>query len=74
MGTVQPEAHMYVCICNAVTDRDIRNAAREGVESFEQLQSRTGCGNCCGCCEVDARLMLEQARAEIAGAMMPLAA
>ncbi len=65
---------MYVCICNAVTDHDIRSATDAGVESFEQLQARTGCGNCCGCCEVEARLLLEQARAENAGAMMPLAA
>jgi bacterioferritin-associated ferredoxin len=64
---------MYVCICNAVTERDIRHAAGEGVDCFEALQSRTGCGNCCGCCEADARRVLEQACAETAVAL-PLAA
>ena len=63
---------MYVCVCNAVTDRDIRRAAAEGVETFEQLQARTGCANCCGCCEVEARLLLEQACAGTA--TLPLAA
>ncbi|MER3546184.1 MAG: (2Fe-2S)-binding protein [Rhodanobacteraceae bacterium] len=63
---------MYVCICNAVTDRDIRNAAGEGVESFQQLQSRTGCGTCCGCCKEEASRLLTEACAE--NAALPLAA
>ncbi len=63
---------MYVCICNAVTDRDIRSAACEGVESFEQLQARTGCGACCGCCKDEAKRLLAEACAE-SGAL-PLAA
>ena len=28
---------MYVCICNAVTDRQIRQAAAEGVSSLAEL-------------------------------------
>jgi len=65
---------MYVCICNAVTDRDIRRAAEEGVETYAQLQACTGCGTCCGCCEADARLLLAEACAETADALIPLAA
>ncbi len=64
---------MYVCICNAVTDRDILRAAEEGVESFERLQARTGCGSCCGCCREEASRLLAEACAEVTGAM-PLAA
>lgn len=63
---------MYVCVCNAVTDRDIRRAVEEGVETFEQLQARTGCSGCCGCCEVEARLVLERSRGE--STALPLAA
>jgi bacterioferritin-associated ferredoxin len=42
---------MYVCICNAVTDRAIREAAACGARSFEEVRSRTGCADCCGSCE-----------------------
>ncbi len=41
---------MYVCICQAVTDRQIRHAVRGGVLSFEQLQLQLGVATCCGCC------------------------
>ena len=42
---------MYVCICNAVTDRAIREAAESGAHSFDQVRSATGCADCCGNCE-----------------------
>jgi bacterioferritin-associated ferredoxin len=53
---------MYVCICNAVTDRTIREAAATGVRSFAELRHRTGCGDCCGSCEDLAREILDAAR------------
>ncbi|HUH30443.1 MAG TPA: (2Fe-2S)-binding protein [Rhodanobacter sp.] len=52
---------MYICMCNAVTDHDIRREVAGGVQSFAQLQARTGCSDCCGCCESEARATLEQA-------------
>jgi bacterioferritin-associated ferredoxin len=52
---------MYVCICNRVTEADIRREADHGVRSFGQLQEHTGCSTCCGCCEVDARRTLNEA-------------
>lgn len=42
---------MYVCICNAVTDHAIREAAESGVRDVAELRQRTGCGDCCGSCE-----------------------
>ena len=41
---------MYVCICNGVTDRQIREAAASGVRSVSELTMRTGCGATCGTC------------------------
>jgi bacterioferritin-associated ferredoxin len=41
---------MYICLCNAVTDHDIRREAADGVRSFAELQARTGCSDCCGYC------------------------
>ncbi|WP_267225441.1 (2Fe-2S)-binding protein [Dyella silvae] len=52
---------MYICMCNAVTDSDIRRAVAEGVHQFADLQARTGCSDCCGCCEEEARATLDKA-------------
>jgi bacterioferritin-associated ferredoxin len=52
---------MYICLCNAVTDHDIRREAADGVHSFAELQARTGCSDCCGCCEQEARSTLAHA-------------
>ena len=52
---------MYVCICNAVTDRAIREAASNGVRTLSELSRRTGCGDCCGNCAELASEILERA-------------
>ena len=57
---------MYICLCNAITDHDIRRAAADGVRSFSELQARTGCSDCCGCCEGEARSTLKDAMAQVA--------
>lgn len=41
---------MYVCICNAVTERAVRDAAKSGVRTLAELARRTGCADCCGSC------------------------
>jgi bacterioferritin-associated ferredoxin len=50
---------MYVCICNAVTDRAIREAADRGIASLDELAVATGCGSTCGCCRELALRILE---------------
>ena len=55
---------MYVCICNAVTDSDIRKAAESGVCNMGQLRQTTGCGSTCGCCKEMAVAVLQQALTE----------
>jgi len=63
---------MFVCICNAVTDREIRDLARRGVDSLEDLRMLTGCGDCCGQCADDAETLLGQARVAHSGPVLPL--
>jgi bacterioferritin-associated ferredoxin len=53
---------MYVCICNAVTERAIREAADAGVRTLAELSRRTGCGDCCGSCADLAAEILDDAR------------
>ena len=50
---------MYVCICNGVTERDIRQAAEAGCRSLPELTMRTGCGATCGTCLETAADILE---------------
>jgi bacterioferritin-associated ferredoxin len=50
---------MYVCICNGVTDRDIRQAAEAGCRSVAELTMRTGCGATCGSCLDTAAAILD---------------
>jgi len=55
---------MYVCICNGVTDHQIREAAASGVRSVAELTMRTGCGATCGTCLETASSILDASRAE----------
>ena len=41
---------MYVCICNAVTDRQIQETVAQGALSLTDLKDRLGVASCCGCC------------------------
>ena len=56
---------MYICMCHAVTDQDIRREAAAGVHTFDELQERTGCGDCCGCCQDEARATLDHANGQL---------
>ncbi|WP_222565775.1 bacterioferritin-associated ferredoxin [Novilysobacter antarcticus] len=54
---------MYVCICNGITDHDIRQAAEAGCDSMAELTMRTGAGSCCGSCVDMASELLDETRA-----------
>jgi bacterioferritin-associated ferredoxin len=41
---------MIVCVCNAVSDREIRDSVRLGACSFEDVQRGLGVSTCCGRC------------------------
>ena len=53
---------MYVCICNGITERDIRQAAEAGCRSLPELTMRTGCGSTCGTCLETASALLDEVR------------
>ena len=51
---------MYVCICNAVTDKQIRRAAARGVDSLYELRESLGVATGCGSCgDVAAEILAE---------------
>ncbi len=49
---------MYVCVCNAITDREIRAAADLGARTIEDLQATLGVATCCRRCTDCARGVL----------------
>ena len=54
---------MYVCVCNKVTDSQIRLACEDGAHSMECLQSRLKVATCCGRCSECAQRLLNDASA-----------
>ena len=51
---------MFICICNAVTDKDIRQAARAGAKDLWALQEQLGVATNCGSCSQDALAIVEE--------------
>lgn len=51
---------MYVCICNAVTDREIRLCAELGARSIDDLRENLGVATCCGQCADAAERVLHE--------------
>jgi len=62
---------MYVCVCNGVTERDIRQAVADGCATLGDLTMRTGCGTNCGSClAMAAELLAEAAPIDAPPALM----
>jgi bacterioferritin-associated ferredoxin len=55
---------MYVCVCNAITDRQIREAVLDGASNLRQLRARLPLGRGCGRC-------VEAAQEIVAGQSAP---
>ena len=53
---------MYVCICNAITDSQIREAANAGVKDLSDLQRKLGVASGCGSCKDTAAEILKESR------------
>ena len=49
---------MYVCICKAVTDKQIRRAAARGADSLYELREHLGVASVCGSCAGEALAIL----------------
>jgi len=59
---------MYVCLCNSITDKEIRAAVQSGARSFADVQDSLGVATCCGRCGDCARNVVASALAEHAPA------
>ena len=52
---------MIVCLCQRISDRDIREAVASGVRDFDTLQDETAIARNCGCCHDCAREVFDAA-------------
>lgn len=52
---------MYICLCNAITDKQIRRAAKTGVKDIRGLQRELGVAVSCGSCSEHAMSIVRDA-------------
>ena len=53
---------MYVCLCRAVTDRQVRHAIRGGACSVADVMECTRAGTCCGSCHSTLEELIDDER------------
>jgi len=51
---------MIVCVCNNISDREIRQAVDLGLSSMSELYKELGVGTCCGKCVSYAREVMHE--------------
>lgn len=51
---------MFVCICKAVTDGDIKQAVADGACSFRDVRDQLGAATQCGKCATTTRDIIQQ--------------
>ena len=56
---------MIVCICNRITEAEVRKAARAGAPTPEKAYACLGCEVQCGCCVDYARDIIDEERTEL---------
>lgn len=58
---------MYICLCNAITEGQVREAAERGARSSEDLAHELGVGLGCGSCVSCAKALLCETIARTTG-------
>jgi bacterioferritin-associated ferredoxin len=64
---------MYICICRAVTDAQIRKAVDAGADSLKDLAGCLGVATRCGSCRDHACALLRETRTARTACAMPSA-
>lgn len=60
---------MFVCLCKAVSDREIRQCAELGAATLDDLRASLGVATCCGRCAGAAEQILAECPVVCGGAM-----
>ena len=56
---------MVVCICNRITEAEVREASSKGARTPESAYAQLGCEPQCGCCLDYAQELIEEERARV---------
>ena len=64
---------MYVCLCQGVTDGQIRDAIYEGCCSYREVRETTGVATQCGKCACLAKQVVRETIAEVQSSQASLA-
>lgn len=51
---------MYVCVCHAVTSKQLASSIAQGATTFKALRQELGVATCCGKCGHDVRVQLRE--------------
>jgi bacterioferritin-associated ferredoxin len=51
---------MYVCVCKALTEKDVHAAVAEGCDTLKGLRCQLGLGSECGRCTGCAKTLLKE--------------
>jgi bacterioferritin-associated ferredoxin len=51
---------MLVCICNGISDKDIKNAIHEGATGFSDIRASMKVGSGCGQCVAFAKALVDE--------------
>ncbi|WP_026958715.1 MULTISPECIES: bacterioferritin-associated ferredoxin [Aliagarivorans] len=51
---------MYVCLCKAITDKQIREAVMEGHDTLTKVREKLGVASGCGKCARTAQQVINQ--------------
>jgi len=65
---------MYICICNALRDRDITLAVQGGASTVDEAYAACGTATACGQCREDAEAFIRGVATGCCGAMEESAA
>jgi bacterioferritin-associated ferredoxin len=60
---------MYVCLCHALTMRDIKSQLDNGCGSVAGLYKRLGCRPQCGKCVTDVRRIVQSAKSAVSNTL-----
>jgi bacterioferritin-associated ferredoxin len=63
---------MYVCLCNGVTDREIKRAINKGASNLEHLREELGVASRCGRCACLTQSIIDETLGELAVDAMAL--
>ncbi len=58
---------MYVCICKAISDQDIKEAVHNGAEDLASIQANLGAATGCGTCAEFTEKVISEALASKLG-------